>query len=376
MTDNPLCRLGAAGQSVWLDFITRDLVRSGRLAELVENDCVSGMTVNPTIFEQAVDGSDAYDEEIGRLARDNTSTVEVYHRLMTADVREALRLLRPVYDRTQARDGYVSMEVAPEYAHAADPTIKEARELAGEAGGEPNLMIKVPGTVEGHEAIRRLTADGFNINVTLLFSADQYLPVAEAYMAGLEERAARGLPVANIVSVASLFVSRIDTMVDQKLDRLANEGDADQAEKAGRLRGAAGTATAELTYRAYRDLLAGDRWKALAAKGARAQRVLWASTGAKDPAFADVKYVEELISPDTINTMPLKTLEAFRDHGRVEAALDLSVDKAGPRLAELGSLIDMHDVYRRLQAEGIEKFGESYKHLFAVLETKCRMSAA
>lgn len=376
-SNNRLCRLKKFGQSVWLDFITRDLFRPGQLARLVIDDCISGMTVNPTIFEQSVMGTDAYDEDIKRLAKQYTSTREIYYELMVTDVVAASGILYAVYLATKGIDGYVSMEVAPEYAYDIQGTIKKAKELRLEAGRCPNIMIKVPGTAKGITAIRQLTAEGININVTLLFSAKQYLSVADAYMSGLEDRLAKGLPVDNIASVASLFVSRIDTLVDKKIDAKIQKG-SNRAEQLKKLRGKLGVGTAKLAYRAYEELQRTERWQKLAAAGARLQRLLWGSTSTKDPAYSDVKYIEELIGPKTINTMPLKTLEAFRDHGRADNTLIQNIDEAGQLLSQFEEFgFNLDEIYSALQEEGVQKFADSYNHLFSVLEDKCsRMLAA
>ncbi len=372
MQKNTLYELTEAGQSVWLDFITRDLVRSGELKNLIEENGVRGVTVNPTIFEQAIVGSNAYANDCLRLANANVDPIEVYHQLMISDVTEASQLLLAVFDATDGLDGYVSMEVAPEYARSALETVREARELAGEADNPPNIMIKVPGTTEGLAAIEKLTAENYNVNVTLLFSPKQYTAVAETYMTGLERRLAQGKSVSNIASVASLFVSRIDTMIDEKIDARITAGDP-EATRLESLRGKIATSTAKMTYQAYRHILDSNRWRRLADNGAQPQRVLWASTSAKDPMYPDTKYVEALIGPDTVDTMPMPTLKAFLDHGQVKNSVGEELDEAQRWLAEAEELgFNLNDTYHDLQNEGIRKFEVSYKHLIKIVSDACR----
>lgn len=368
-----MCQLDRLGQSVWLEFMTRDFLRSGLLGNLVAGECVTGMTTNPTIFEQAMTGSDAYDADIGRLARENVSIKDIYYRLMTGDVAQACKALSPVNRETGGADGFVSIEVAPEHAYDIKATVEEALALAAKTGDPDNLMVGVPGTLEGLEAARRLTAAGFNVNVTLLFCAEQCVFAAEAYMAGLEDRLAQDLPIRDVASVASLFVSRIDTLIDPMLDQVAEEAGPARAQRARALRGRIGTATVKAAYNAYNDLLQTTRWKSLAAEGARPQRALWASTGTKNPAYSDIKYVEELIGLGTVSTLPLETLEAFRDHGTAEPTLTDGLDEAQKQLAQAGKLgFNLPGVYSQLQLEGIEDFARSYDHLLSVLEDKCR----
>ena len=372
MNDNGLCRLRAAGQSAWLDFITRELVRSGRLQEMIEDDCICGLTTNPTIFQKAVSGSADYDDDISRAARDGVDTEELYHRLILDDALEACRALFPLFQLSRGADGFVSVEVSPERARDAVGTVREAIELVDEAQCQPNLMIKVPGTVEGLEAIRKLTAKGININVTLIFSPAQYATVAQTFMSGLEDRAAAGKPIDSISSVASVFISRIDTAIDKTIDaRLAEDPGGAASVRLAELRGRLAIDTAQEAYRANRRLYTGERWRKLAELGARPQRLLWGSTGTKDPAYSDVKYVEELIGPETVNTMPLATLEAFADHGRVEPTLGRDLDAVDTDLAAASDLgIDLGAVYNVLLEEGIEKFSDSYRQLLDLLEEK------
>ena len=374
--DNPLCRLRAAGQSAWLDFITRDLVRSGKLRELIEENCICGMTTNPTIFEKAIAGSSEYDTALTEAMKTCAGKIEVYRQLLIDDVTEAARLFEPLHEESGGRDGYVSIEVSPEYARDASKTIAEAIELDSEANHRPNILIKVPGTLEGLEAIRELTSRGLSINVTLLFSAEQYLKAADAFLAGLEDRAGRGEPVDSIFSVASLFLSRIDTAADAWIDEALAAGKG-PAEDLKSLRGTLAIATAVETLEAQKHILHGPRWAALEKAGAWGQKLLWASTGTKDQAYSDVKYVEELIEPDTVNTMPLATIEAFADHGRVDRLSRPQPDEAERRLRRARDLgLNMDDLYDELQREGVEKFTVSYARLLDLIEEKCGGTAA
>ncbi len=355
--DNPLLQLKEFGQSIWLDYIERGILEDGTVHHMVEDDGLAGMTSNPAIFEKAISHSDAYDRAIELMASRQLPAREIYERLTIDDVRSAADLLRPVYNASAGTDGYVSLEVSPLLARDTQGTVDEARRLWQEVG-RPNLMIKVPGTREGLPAIRRLLADGLNINVTLLFSVPRYLEVIDAFMGGLEDAAAAGRPLAAIASVASFFLSRIDAKVDPKLDHI----DSDEAEA---LRGEAAVASAGLAYRHFLEQYAGARWQTLARKhGARKQRLLWASTSTKNPAYSDVKYVEALIGPETVNTLPMETLTAYRDHGAPEARLQQTVEQAPgivERLAGVG--IDLEGACSELEEEGIRKFVEPYRKL-------------
>jgi transaldolase len=359
---NPLVQLGELGQSPWYDFITRDLVTSGELARLIFADGLLGMTTNPTIFEKAIAGSDVYDADVRGLAAAGRGPAEIVEAIAVADVRVACDLFGPVYRRTDGRDGLVSIEVSPTLAHDTEGTIREAERL-WEAVDRPNAMIKIPGTREGLPAITHCIAAGVNVNVTLLFSVQRYEEVAAAYAEGLETRAAARKPVSRVSSVASFFVSRIDTMVDPMLDRLGGE--------AGELRGTPAIANAALAYAAFRRLTAEPRWSALAAAGARPQRPLWASTSTKDPRYPDVHYVEPLIAPDTVNTLPPDTFAAYRDHGRPEVRIGETVAAAPGRLAVLARAgIDLAEVTARLESEGVSKFAASYDSLLRGIESK------
>ncbi len=359
-----VCRLRTLGQSAWLDDISRPLLEDGTFVRLIGEDCVSGLTSNPVIFEHALRQSDAYDADIASMAIAGLGLEAIYERLVEGDIRHAADLLRPTYDATGRRDGYVSLEVSPHLARDTDGTIAEAIRLWG-ALGRPNVMIKVPGTVEGLAAFRALIARGINVNVTLLFSPERYAKVAEAYQQGLEDRIAGGSEGLFPHSVASFFLSRIDTMVDGILDARP-DGDA-----AG-LRGGTAIAMARIAYRTFAEQIATDRWRALAVKGAEPQRLLWASTGTKDPTFSDVKYVAPLIAADSVTTLPLKTLEAFRDHGLAEPTLTAGT---GPDFASLATVlsgygVDLSGVMTRLEEEGIDKFNVAFDQLHKALADK------
>ena len=359
---NPLVRLGQLGQSPWYDFITRDLVTSGELTRLIRDDGLLGMTTNPTIFEKAIAGSDVYDADVRRLAGAGHSPAEIVEAVAVADVRAACDLFAPVYARTHGRDGLVSIEVSPALAHDTAGTIREAERLWS-AVDRPNAMIKIPGTREGLPAVTHCIGAGINVNVTLLFAVERYREVAAAYQDGLEVRAARRLPTERIASVASFFVSRVDTMVDPMLARIGG--------RALELQGGTAIANAALAYGAFRRLTAAPRWTALAARGARPQRPLWASTSTKDPRYADLHYVEPLIAPDTVNTLPPETFAAYRDHGRPEARIDAELAAADARLAELARVgVDLAEVTARLEAEGVTKFAASYDSLLRSIESK------
>jgi transaldolase len=364
----PLRALTALGQSIWLDFIKRDLIESGELARLVAAGELTGMTSNPSIFEKAIAGSRDYDRLLAEAARDRADTKTVYERLAVRDIRDAADALRPVYDATHARDGYVSLEVSPHLAHDTAGTIDEARRL-WRTVGRPNLMIKVPGTPAGVPAFADLIADGINVNVTLLFSRDAYRRVAETYVAAVEKRAAGGGDVGRIASVASFFVSRIDTSVDRLLG--ARIGAAPDEAARARLKGLLGKAAianAKLAYRSYREVFGGPRWQSLAAKGARTQRVLWASTSTKNPDYRDVVYIEELIGPDTVNTVPPATLDAFCDHGRARASLMEDVPGAQAAMDSLAAAgISMEKVTDELLADGVKLFADAFDQLLGAI---------
>lgn len=368
---NPLVQLARHGQSFWLDNISRELISSGRLRRLIDEDGLKGMTSNPAIFEKAITGSTDYDEDIGLLAAQGRNAVEIYETLAISDIRQAADQLSAVYDATRGADGYVSLEVSPELADDTAGTIAEARRLWEEVDRR-NVMIKVPATRAGIPAIRQLIGEGLNINVTLLFSRAVYETVAEAYIGGLEDRLAAGGGISGTASVASFFISRIDTLVDAMLADRAGQA-ADPAEQA-MIRGLAGrtaVANGKTTYLRYRALYATPRWNALAERGARTQRLLWASTSTKNPAYRDVLYVEELIGKDTINTLPDETLSAFRDHGRLSDTLEAGLDEAGSVMADVEKAgISMDGVSDQLVEEGVKKFVDPFVKLIEAIEQK------
>ncbi len=356
---NRLQELAQAGQAIWLDFIERRFLAEGGLRKLIGEDAVTGVTSNPSIFEKAMAHSEAYDAGFRALAGGATASAQdLYESQAIADVKAAAGDLRPVYDRLGGQDGYVSLEVSPDLADDAASTILEARRLWA-AVDEPNLMVKVPGTKAGATALRALVEAGVNVNVTLLFSLGAYQAVADAYLAGLEARVARGEPIDRIASVASFFVSRIDTQIDQAIDARRAAGDPQGADLAA-IRGKVAIANAKLAYAWYRTLLANGRWQALAAKGAMPQRLLWASTGVKDPAYPDTLYVDALVGPDTVTTLPLKTLEAFRDHGAVRPTLTEDIAGARRVIAEADRLgLGLGAVCHRLVADGVKLFADA-----------------
>jgi transaldolase len=369
MPQDPLRRLQALGQSVWLDFLSRPLIHSGQLQRRIEEDGLSGLTSNPAIFEKAFSSSDEYDQEIGELARKGLSAKEIYETLAVGDVQQACDLLRPVYDGTQGRDGYVSLEVSPHLAHDATNTVAEALRLAA-AVDRANLLVKVPGTREGIGAIGHLLGLGIGVNITLLFGLPRYREVAETYLAVLEDRVRDGRPVDHVASVASFFLSRMDVLLDPQLERIA-EGGGPNAALARSLAGKVAVANAKAAYAIFRELFRGERFGRLADHGARPQRLLWASTSTKNPRYRDVMYVEPLIGPETINTMPQETLDAYRDHGDPAPRLEQDLAQSQQllqRLAELG--IDRDQLARQLEEEGLEKFNKPFDKLLATLEAK------
>jgi transaldolase/glucose-6-phosphate isomerase len=367
---NRLQQLGAAGQGVWLDFVDRKFLGDGGLDKLVAEDGLTGVTSNPSIFEKAMGHSDAYAPSIERLSRGHDLTpIALYEALAVEDIQKAADALRVVYDRTGGVDGYVSLEVSPRLAHQTAATIAEAHRLH-DMVARANLMIKVPGTAEGVPAIRQLIADGLSINVTLLFAIPAYQAVAMAYVEGLEARVAKGLPVDGIASVASFFLSRIDAVVDKRIDALQAAKDP-RAEQAAVLKGRIAIASAKNAYAWYQELVASARWQALAAKGAKPQRLLWASTGTKNPDYSDVLYVDELIGPQTVNTLPPKTLDAFRDHGTVARTLTQGTDQARADLAEAEVLgLDLAQVTADLVTDGVKQFADAFEALLGAVDVK------
>lgn len=373
---NPLLALQSFGQSVWLDYIRRDLLSSGELARLIGRDGLRGLTSNPAIFEKAFASGAEYTEAVAAAARVGRDPAAVYEALAIGDIRDAADAMRPVYEATDGSDGFVSLEVSPDLAHDTEATLVEARRLWREVGRD-NLMIKVPGTRAGVPAVRQLIAEGVNVNVTLLFARSAYEAVAEAYIEGLEAIAARAGSLRRAASVASFFVSRIDTAVDALLEaRIATAG-AQQRAAIEPLLGKAAIANAKLAYQFYERMLAGERWRRLRALGARPQRLLWASTSAKNPRYRDVIYVEELIGPDTVNTMPPATLDAFRDHGRARMSLTEGIDEARELLDALERQgVSLEQVTDRLVEDGVALFCEAFAKLIAAIEARVRSLAA
>ncbi len=370
---NRLKALQDYGQSVWLDYIRRSFIASGELARLVRDDGLRGVTSNPAIFEKAITGSADYADALRALEREKLDAMSLYERLAIRDIQEAADVLRPVYDDTRYRDGYVSLEVSPALARDTQGTIAEARRLWRLVARE-NVMIKVPGTPEGIPAITKLVAEGLNINVTLLFSQERYEEVAEAYLAGLEQLAARGANLSRVACVASFFISRIDTAVDALItSRLKTATRASERALLQSLVGRIAVANAKLAYQRYKEILRGARWRALADRGARTQRVLWASTSTKNPSYRDVVYIEELIGSDTVNTMPLATFDAFRDHGRLRASLVEDIEGSHVTMDTLERVgISMKEVTERLLDEGLRLFAEAFDKLLAAVSERCK----
>lgn len=371
MTTNPLIALHGVGQSIWLDFIDRTILQNGDLARMIREDALTGMTSNPTIFEKALAEGDEYDDQI-KSAPPGLTAWDLFELVETTDVRSACDIFAETYRSAGGGDGFTSIEVSPGVSANTDASIAEARRLWSTVA-RPNVMVKIPGTPEGAKAVRALIADGINVNITLLFSIDAHRSVIEAYMGGLEDRLAAGKDIAGIASVASFFVSRVDTEVDKRLDAIAAKGDAALKDRAMALKGRAAVANAKLAYQLFREMFAGERWAKLAAHGARLQRPLWASTSTKNPAYRDVVYVEELIGPDTVNTMPPATTVAFKDHGKVERTVDRNLREAQrvmEQLAEIG--VDFKDVTDRLLADGLASFQKSFDSLITGLERKTK----
>jgi transaldolase len=371
MQNNPLKQLGTLGQSIWLDYIRRDLIASGELRCLIEEDGLRGMTSNPAIFETAIAESHIYDRDICDMALEKKDVKAIYESLSQRDVQSAAGEFRPLYDRTDGEDGYVSLEVNPHLAHDTHATMQEARRLWG-ALNRPNVFIKVPATSDGLPAIKQLISQGINVNVTLLFGLPRYRQVAEAYIAGLEARAAQGKPVKQIVSVASFFLSRIDTLLDPLVEGFLKPGGM-KTEIAKKVRGQVAISSAKAVYQIYREIFGSNRFKKLADKGARVQRLLWASTSTKNPDYSDIKYIEPLIGPDTVTTVPLETIDAYRDHGDQKFRLEQDVEEANwivARLPELGISIDR--VTQQLEDEGVKKFNGSFDKLMEALTKKHR----
>ncbi len=368
---NPLHELHGQGQSVWLDYIRRGILENGELERMIRDFDLRGVTSNPSIFEQAIGDSTDYDEELERLAGEGLGGEAAYERLAVSDIQRAADLFRGVHDASGGTDGFVSLEVSPELAHDTEGTLADARRL-WKWVDRPNVMIKVPGTEAGLPAIEQLLSEGINVNVTLLFSLQGYERVMEAFLRGIERRVDAGEPVERVASVASFFVSRVDSAVDAQLGKIAG-GDADEERKkrAKSLMGRAAIDNAKVAYARFQETFGGERWARLKAAGAQIQRPLWASTSTKNPEYRDVIYVEELIGPDTVNTMPLATVEAFADHGVARRTVDAELDRAREELAALASLgVDLGAVTEQLQVEGVDKFAKSFREMLATVGEK------
>jgi transaldolase len=361
MSESRLHRLADYGQSVWIDFLSRDLLRSGDLERRMREDAVVGVTSNPTIFQKAVSAGDAYDEQLREVLEDERDAKEIFVQLAARDVGDACDLLRRVWDEGAGRDGYVSIEVDPGLAYDTAATIDEAQRLH-ELIDRPNLFVKIPATEPGLPAIEEMIARGRNINVTLIFSLERYAEVAEAYIRGLERLVEGGGDPTAVASVASFFVSRVDTEADRRLDEIGGHDE---------LKGKLAVANAKLAYERYKQIFAGARWEALAAQGATPQRCLWASTSTKNPDYRDVLYVEELIGPMTVDTMPEETIEAFQDHGEVAPTLEQGIDEAERVFEEIARAgVDYDDVTNTLEREGVEKFADSFAELLEGIRSK------
>lgn len=364
-----LKQLQASGQSVWLDYIERRFLNDGSLQQLIREDGISGVTSNPAIFNQAIQHAQEYQNAITRLAKQGLTNTGIYEHITVDDVVQAAEQFHATYLLSKGNDGYVSIEVSPLLAHDAEATVTAAKRLWNLVH-QPNVMIKVPGTLEGLTAVRRLIAEGININVTLLFSPHRYMAAVEAYLAGLEDRLASGKPLQNVSSVASFFLSRIDTKVDEELDKLECGKDEELAHRAQLLRGRTAVAYAGIAYKRFQELYGEDRWQRLAEHGARKQRLLWASTGAKDPLANPLKYVENVIAEETVNTMPLATLELFRRNGNPRMSLTETQHKASEILHQLNALgIKLTEIETQLENEGIRKFIEPYQGSLNMIES-------
>lgn len=367
MSNNPLLKVAELGQSIWLDYIRRDLITSGKLKTLIQSDGLRGMTSNPSIFQKAFAESTDYKDDIHQMTQAGKVLQDIYDTLTTRDVRDAADVFRPLYDATNTLDGYVSLEVSPHLAHDTDATLTEARKLWASLD-RPNVLIKVPATKEGLPAIEQLISEGINVNVTLLFSVDRYREVGEAYIRGLEKRAAAGKPIEHIASVASFFLSRIDVLIDPKLEKIMAES-GEKAALAKSLHGKTAIASAKKAYQVFEDLFKGNRFQALLEQGARVQRLLWASTSTKNPDYPDTLYVEALIGPETVNTVPVETFDAYQDHGKPADRLseDMAKDIALlERLPELG--IDLKAATQQLEDEGVQKFNDAFDQLTETLK--------
>jgi len=368
---NPLLQLKTQGQSVWYDTIDRGQLVSGLFKRLLDEDGIVGVTSNPTIFQKSISHGDAYDEQMTQLIKQMKSTNEIYEALVIKDITTVADMLRPIYDRTNRQDGFVSLEVSPDLAHDTERSLSEARRF-WKMVDRPNLMIKIPATREGIPAVQQALTEGININITLIFSLDSYREVADAYISALEDRNAEGKDISHIASVASFFVSRVDTLVDQLLeDKIKATSDSAEQQKLKSLEGKAAIANARLVYQEFTRIFHTPRFETLKHSGAHVQRPLWASTSTKNPAYRDVLYAEELIGPDTVDTMPLETIENFRDHGRVSRTVQNDIQQAKDVFAALEKVgIHYDQVTKQLQNEGVQKFADSFHALFQGIESK------
>ena len=357
---NPLNKIRQHGQSIWLDLLNREIMDSGKIQSLIDDDDLRGLTSNPSIFEKAITGSSDYDDDIDKLSKNEKDNATIFFDMAIDDIQRAADIFKPVYDKTNGKDGFVSLEVSPFLARDTDGTIEQVRELWKRVDRK-NVMIKIPGTKQGLAAIRECLREGININITLLFGLPRYREITEAFMGGLEDRFNEGNSIKGVSSVASFFLSRIDVMVDPML----------KEEGAENLVGEIAIASAKKAYQIYLDMIKSDRFKKLEANGAQRQRVLWASTSTKDPSFSDVKYVETLIGEDTINTLPVETIDAFRDHGKVENTLIEGVDHANKVMDDLKDKgIDIDEITQKLEDEGVEKFNVAYNNLIESIDKK------
>ena len=369
--NNPLLQLKDQGQSVWYDNIDRAQLKSGQFKRLLDEDGITGVTANPTIFQKSISHGDAYDEQMTQLIREGKSTSDIYEAMIIQDIRTVADMLRPIYDRTNRQDGFVSLEVSPELAHNTEGTLSEVRRF-WKMVDRPNLLIKIPATPEGIPAIQQSLSEGINVNITLIFSIEAYRQVTDAYITALEERNAEGQDISHIASVASFFVSRVDTLVDKRLeDMIKATSDSAEQQKFKSLEGKAAIANARLVYQDFKRIFSTPRFETLKHSGAHVQRPLWASTSTKNPAYRDVLYAEELIGPDTVDTMPLETVENFRDHGRVSRTIENNIPQAKAELAALEEVgIHYDQVTQQLLDEGVQKFADSFHELFKGIEDK------
>jgi transaldolase/transaldolase/glucose-6-phosphate isomerase len=358
MIRNKLKNIRDLGQSIWLDFFDRQIMESGQLKKLIDDDGINGVTANPSIFEKAISSSSDYDKDIAAFSKQKNTNEHTFNNIAVKDIKRAADFFKSVYQETNGEDGFVSLEVSPHLAHDTEGTIKQAREFWN-AISRKNVMIKIPGTSEGLPAIRKCISEGININITLLFGLPRYKQVTDAYIAGLEDRLKNNEPIDQIASVASFFLSRIDVLIDPLLEKKGLD----------KIKGEVAIASAKKAYEIYKEVFNSERFKKLEAKGAKRQHVLWASTSSKDPSFSDVKYIEALIGPETINTIPIETLDAFNDHGKAESHLEDDVDKASQLLAHLKEKgIDIDAITQQLEDEGIEKFNKAYDKLLKAIE--------